>query len=64
MPSPKIFRVPLQWTNCTFKIDPEGKKVQINLRAAEKCWDSVMDLQLKRFYNLNKELVEDFMFTD
>lgn len=31
-----------------------GSQVQINLRAAEKCWDSVMNFQMKRFYNLNK----------
>lgn len=58
------FPGPLAVDQCTFKIDPEGKKVQINLRAAEKCWDSVMNFQMKRFYNLNKEKVEDFMFTD
>ena len=31
-----------------------GSQAQIKLRAAEKCWDSVDNFQLKRFYNLNK----------
>lgn len=58
------FPGPLAVDQCTFKIDPEGKKVQIKLRAAEKNWDSFRNFQLERFYNLNKEKVEDFMFTD